>query len=71
MKIAIINSNEPMKKGMLPNITNNITFGGFYRPCQPVNPTTSAEETAPNPGFKGKHVIPTDDRKGGTLNIIA
>lgn len=71
MKIAIINSNDPMKKGMLPNITNRITFGGFRRPCQPIKPAVSAEEPAPNPGFKGTHVIPTDDRKGGMLNIIA
>ena len=71
MKIAIINTNEPMKKGMLPNITNRVSFGGIYRPCQPVKPTISAEKPAPNPGFKGKHVIPTDDQKGGTLNIIA
>ena len=70
MKIVAINTNEPTKKDMLPNITNRISFGGIYRPCQPVKPTTTEEKPIPNPCFQGEHVVPTDDRKGGALNII-
>ena len=71
MKIADINTDESTKKNMLPSMTNKVPFGGIYRPCQPVKPTTEVENPVSNPCFQGKHVVPTDDQKGGTLNIIA
>ena len=71
MKITAINSDNYTTKSMTTKVTSTFPFGGFRRPCQPVNPDVAGETPAPNPGFKGNSVKPTDEPKTGTLNILA
>lgn len=74
MRITAINPNKYITRGMSTKVSNTISFKGFWKPCQPVKPDATGETPAPNPGLKGApviHVVPTDEPKTGTLNILA
>ena len=74
MKITAINPNKYITRGMSTKVSNTISFKGCWRPCQPVKPDVTGETPAPNAGLKGvpvMHVVPTDEPKTGTLNILA